>query len=342
MKTYNLEVKDVDDFIPELAEVFGIGYKNELGEHHLQIPDEIGKGEITGINFPNGIGFYTYHLNLSTDLELEIHHPEIKPIRFLYCLEGSLVSHFKNPEEKVSLRDHQHLIAAPLSGESHTLIFEKDTDIAICYLEIDRLRFQNYLSFNLNEVEPVFYKIFSDVEAKNRISKVGKFSLRTSDIIKEIKNCDITGFPRVNFIGAKALEILSYMLSRFRHSEKDFYNKNLREKDLNAIEKAVQHINENIASAGTVYDLAQMAGVNTNKLQEGFQAVYGKTVNEYIRDIRLTKALNMLSSGNKNVSEVVYELGLSSRSYFSKIFKNKYGVSPRTILAQNSVPIEED
>ncbi len=171
---------------------------------------------------------------------------------------------------------------------------------------------------------------------------MGKFSLRTSDIIKEIKTCDITGFPRVNFIGAKALEILSYMLSRFKHSEKDFYNKNLSEKDLKAIQKAVQHINDHIASAGTVYELSQIAGVNTNKLQEGFQTVYGKTVNEYIRDIRLTKALNMLSSGNKNVSEVVYELGLSSRSYFSKIFKNKYGVTPRTILAQNSVSVKED
>ena len=74
-----------------------------------------------------------------------------------------------------------------------------------------------------------------------------------------------------------------------------------------------------------------------NKLQEGFQSIFGKTVNEYIRDVRLTRALNILLAGNKNVSEVVYELGLSSRSYFSKIFKEKYGVSPGKYLPEKLI-----
>ena len=55
------------------------------------------------------------------------------------------------------------------------------------------------------------------------------------------------------------------------------------------------------------------------------------TVNDYIKEYRLKRALTMLTSEDKNVSEVVYALGLSSRSYFSKIFKEKYGIPPSSL-----------
>ncbi|MCG9970382.1 helix-turn-helix domain-containing protein [Christiangramia crocea] len=336
MKTYHLDLNDVDDFIPELANELGIKHSEHLGEYTLKVPNKNGEGEIRGINFPNGLGLYTYHCKFYENLRFKVSLPAIKPIRFLYCIEGAVDSYFNNNEDFTTIENHQFLIAAPKDGETHNLVFKKNTEIALCYLEIDRLKFQRYFSFDLNQLEPVFYKIFSDTKGKNRISKTGSFSLKTAETIKEIKNCEIDGFPRVNFIGAKSLEILSYMLSRFKREKQIFKNKTLRESDIQAVERVVEYINCNIAKVGTVNDLAKIAGINSNKLQESFQVIYGKTVNEYLRDIRLTKALNILTTGDKNVSEVVYELGLSSRSYFSKIFKAKYGISPRQILATQS------
>ncbi|CAL66916.1 helix-turn-helix transcriptional regulator [Christiangramia forsetii] len=338
MENYHLELNDVDEFIPELASEFGSDFSEHLGEFKLVIPENNGEGSIKGINFPNGIGLYTYRCKLKKDLGLQISQPFIKPIRFIYCVKGEVKSHFKNQEDVVNITDHQFLIAAPKDKETHSLIFNKDKDIVLCYLEIDRLKFQEYFSFDLHDLEPVFYKIFSDIQASNRISETGSYSLKTADAIKEIRNCELTGFPRINFIGAKALEVLSYMLARFKKDSQRFEQKDIKEKDRKAIEVAVEYIDTHISQTGTVNDLAKIAGVNTNKLQEGFQVIYGKTVNQYIRDVRLSKSLNMLSTGNKNVSEVVYELGLSSRSYFSKIFKAKYGVSPRKILSGKSTP----
>ncbi len=332
METVHLEIDDVDEFIPELAEKLKIGYENELGEKTLNIPKSHGTGTVTGINFPNGIGLYTYNCKFSKDFCLSIKYTHFQPLRLIYSMEGELENTFSKWSESIKINHHQHLIYAPLQGENHHFIFQNGEEYKISYLEIDRFKFQEYISFNLSEADPVFYNIFSDTKGKKRISQVGKFSLRTAEVIKEIKNCEVEGFPRINFIGAKSLEILSYMLSRFQTAQRAFLNKNLKEKDLETIDEVVDYIDDHIAKTGTVQDLARQVGTNTNKLQEGFQAIYGKTVNEYIRDVRLTKALQMLSSGKKNVSEVVYELGLSSRSYFSKIFKEKYGVSPRKVL----------
>ncbi|APG59321.1 AraC family transcriptional regulator [Christiangramia salexigens] len=332
MVKYHLELNDVDDFIPEFSKKLGTGYYQKLGEYSMEIPGEIGAGKVHGINFPNGIGLYTYQIKFREKTAISLRHLNISTLRFLYCINGEFSSYTERKENLQEVRDHQYLIAAAKKDNNQTIILPENKEIGLCYLEIDRKKFQNYLSFNLNEVDPVFYKIFSDIESKNEIHRTGKFSLKVSDIIREIGNCKLSGFPRVAFLGAKALEVLSYMLTRFQKESKNPGSETLRDTDRKGLEKAIEQINLNIAKAGTVQELSEIAGMNSNKLQEGFQAVYGKTVNEYIRDIRLTKALDLLSSGRKNVSEVVYELGLSSRSYFSKIFKEKYGVSPRHIM----------
>lgn len=54
----------------------------------------------------------------------------------------------------------------------------------------------------------------------------------------------------------------------------------------------------------------------------------GKTVSEFIRDIRLEKAAAYLAQHKLTVNEVMYKVGFTTASYFSKCFKEKFGVSP--------------
>lgn len=54
----------------------------------------------------------------------------------------------------------------------------------------------------------------------------------------------------------------------------------------------------------------------------------GYTPNEYIRVIRLRKAAELLKEGEKNVSEVAYAVGLDNPYYFSKCFKEQFGMPP--------------
>ena len=50
---------------------------------------------------------------------------------------------------------------------------------------------------------------------------------------------------------------------------------------------------------------------------------------EYRNDIRLTNAKNKLQSGEYNVSEVSESVGFSNLSFFSKLYKRKYGYTPK-------------
>ena len=82
-------------------------------------------------------------------------------------------------------------------------------------------------------------------------------------------------------------------------------------------------------------DLSFSASVLCSESRYGSEQIYrrikqltGLGIVEFIRDIRLRKAALYLSQGKFTVSEVMYRVGFTTASYFSKCFKEKYGVSP--------------
>ena len=332
MSKFLIEVQDVNDTIPKLASLFKIGYKEDLSEFTVLIPTDLGKGKITGVNFPNGLGLYTYRCLFNKETEIALKNLVFNPVRLVHCLRGEIINKNEKISEPIKIGNHEHFFIAPKKGDSHSLNFPKGEMIEICCLEIDRAKFKKYLPFELTDIEPVFYSLFGDVNALQGKYHTGMFSLKVSEIINEIYDCRETGFPRINFMGAKSLEILSYMLSRYRKEVTGEGLINVTGREYKAVEKVTEYVNNNLANLETIPELALRVGVNVNKLQAIFQSVFGQTVNEYIRDVRLSKALSLLSRGDIQIGEIVQEVGLNSRSYFSKIFKEKYGVLPRQIL----------
>lgn len=56
--------------------------------------------------------------------------------------------------------------------------------------------------------------------------------------------------------------------------------------------------------------------------------MHGLTVSLFIREARLQKAEQLIRKFDYSISEIVYSIGLNSRSYFSRIFKDRYDISP--------------
>jgi len=102
----------------------------------------------------------------------------------------------------------------------------------------------------------------------------------------------------------------------------------LRRSEVAQIEKAAGLIKNNIDELNTIDDLALEVGLNPNKLQEGFQNLYGLTVNRFIQKVRLDLIKDLILNTDYSISEIVDRVGLSSKSYLSKIFREEYGTSP--------------
>jgi signal transduction histidine kinase/DNA-binding response OmpR family regulator len=83
----------------------------------------------------------------------------------------------------------------------------------------------------------------------------------------------------------------------------------------------------------SVESLAEEIALSRSQLLRKVTALTGVSVNELIRTFRLQKAAQLLEQNWGPVTQVAYEVGFSNLSYFSKVFKEQYGVLPSEYLA---------
>ena len=77
--------------------------------------------------------------------------------------------------------------------------------------------------------------------------------------------------------------------------------------------------------------MADIVGISMRTLQRYFRARYDKTVSDWLRELRLDHAFKMVKSCN-SVKEVAFELGYKQPSHFTRDFKKKFGVPPRSLM----------
>lgn len=79
----------------------------------------------------------------------------------------------------------------------------------------------------------------------------------------------------------------------------------------------------------TLDDLASQFYVDKYYLTKIFKEQFGQSINTYLTSIRITKAKQLLRFSNRTVEEIGYEIGIGAPAYFSRVFKNIEGISPK-------------
>ncbi len=134
--------------------------------------------------------------------------------------------------------------------------------------------------------------------------------------------------PEKEFTDA-VIEPLVFMLESYfkRHreeagSEAELYHKVLR------------FVTENCHSRITMKQLSERFSYSVSTLSHLFLKNSGKSLPEYIENLRLNEAKWYLANSNTSITEIALFLGYSSSNYFSNVFKNKNGVTPREYRKQ--------
>ena len=99
------------------------------------------------------------------------------------------------------------------------------------------------------------------------------------------------------------------------------------------IQKVKQYVVDHYAEQLTLSDLAELVGMNPVSFSRFFRQRTGRTLSEYIVDIRLGFAARMLVDSPKNISEICYECGFNNLSNFNRIFKARRSCTPRDFRA---------
>ena len=99
------------------------------------------------------------------------------------------------------------------------------------------------------------------------------------------------------------------------------------------LKRAMEIIEDHMANPDfNVETMVKEIGMSRSKLYLKLKALTEQSTSEFIRTVRLKRAVQLLENGGLTVKEIMYMTGFNTASYFSKCFKKQFGVSPSEYL----------
>lgn len=95
------------------------------------------------------------------------------------------------------------------------------------------------------------------------------------------------------------------------------------------MENAKKYIEKNYKTQLSNKDVAKEIFISPSYFLSLFKKETGKTFTDYLTDVRIREAKNLLRTSEMNITEIAYEIGFNNSNYFSNIFKKTVGVSAK-------------
>lgn len=326
MITINLSASTLKATFNQLTSNLGGIVDRESNEYVLTLNNNFGTGTIKGIFLSDGMSYIEFDVVFHQDITFSINTPNKNPMYFAYCSQGKLIHNFGVGKKIRVLDNFQTGIITSQLGDENRLYFRKKEHTKFTLISVDISEKHSKNKVLQNELYATFVKDYS----LDNFVYIGSQNLKIAEKIQQIKNFGHKGLVRTLFVQGMVHVILSLEIQQHKEDKKNSENQTstLTTREMKIIEQASVYIEHNFDQQISISLLCSEFGISPAKLQMGFKSMHGRTVVDYIRTFRIKKAEEFIKNTDMNISEVVYNIGFSSRSYFSKIFKETYNCCP--------------
>jgi len=220
-----------------------------------------------------------------------------------------------NGARAIQLMYLQHLVTIKSTAQVFSIYFEPDF-----LAQWDEQTIFSEEAFNENNAG---LQVAFCNETKKVVQELSKFSSNSifSEKLRQMELAVLLMRKAIDHIGA-ANDTYSVPACSFLNSNTE------RDKVLQAKE-ILEHEFEQMLS---IKELSRRVAINECYLKKGFKAMFGKTINEFQQQLRISKAKTLLQFEGLTVSEVANTLGYSSISHFSTAFKKATNMKPCELL----------
>lgn len=101
--------------------------------------------------------------------------------------------------------------------------------------------------------------------------------------------------------------------------------------------KIVAYIRQNLNAKITLEDMARYVAMNKSYLSRLFKKEMGKAFQDYLADVRMEKAGELLLSTDRKIADIAEDVGYGDIFYFNRVFKNHYKMSPSEYKKRASI-----
>lgn len=227
-------------------------------------------------------------------------------------------------------------------GDSSELIGDYDL-VLITSPDLEHVWEQHLCkSEDIHEITIQFYIHFEDEHTPFRTNpyrSIYNMMIRAKRGLVFPMEAILTVYPRLvglskiteSFYTTQELFLILYELSKFdnaRELASTSFAKVDTESDSRRVTKVKSYIDQNYKDEIRLQHVADLVGMTPSAFSRFFKLRTGKTMNEYIVDVRLGNAARRLIDTTDSVAEVCYACGFNTLSNFNRLFKKRKGVSP--------------
>ncbi len=180
-------------------------------------------------------------------------------------------------------------------------------------------------------IDPVFFStelLQGHFVFKNVISGDETIKSCLEEVFEEYSGQKV-GFDLV--IKSKLYEVLAYLVRNHiacHITDEEYF---ARTGKLERIAPVVKYIETNYNADISYEELARLVNVSKYHFCHLFKEATGKTVVQYINDVRLDKAYELLKNTDMNITQVSMAVGFNDMNYFSRVFRKKNRISPSKV-----------
>ncbi len=229
-----------------------------------------------------------------------------------------------------------HTVSGDIEIEAGDAFFaRKDSYMYSEFIATDS-RFQSLMFFIEDRFFADFIKSHQNIierKKKGPCTNEGVFKIKISPLFKSSLDSIFPYFLHESsssqeLLKLKFSEIFLHILESDEHGNLLFFLQNIysdRKKELMVL------MEENYNKPLSVEEFAGLSGRSLTTFKKEFNTIYNIPPKRWVNRKRLEMAYSLLSSTDKNVTEVCFEVGFENISYFTQLFKQNFGITPKQL-----------
>lgn len=324
--------------VEKLSEQFRVACLQKDNQSVCSFPPDHGSGYIRSSLFPNGIKIIEIKGSLVRPMQIPVKSGGKFLLRMIFNMRWS-ANYTDSQGEFHSLGQFDSILNTQQPDQECSFDLETEKPIFLFMVELDVENFKKKFTGIEFSEENQIMDLLNGFKDKGFYVSKNRYTLSLHHLILKFNDTSYEGNMRYVYQEAKATEIIIERFKQLLDDRGDGQQSMERQIKLDSVEEAAMYISERLDNLETIKEIAKRVGISQQALQEGFKQQFGCTVNQFVADLRLNRAIELLDNSELNISEITYRLGLNSKSYFSKIFKEKFGIGPneyKKLLRQDS------
>jgi AraC family transcriptional regulator len=205
-------------------------------------------------------------------------------------------------------------------------------------LEFSREHLQKQFVKNEADLEPEIRRVIFDDKEESVVAPTRPMSTQQRDVVASLAEPPVAKAAQILWYQSKALELMAHFL--FAPKDPEFFCTRQKRVARERVERAKEVIARDLANPPTLEALGQEIGCSPFYLSRLFSREVGLTIPQYLRNLRMERAAELLRTGRYNVTEAATEVGYSSLSHFSKAFCETIGCCPVLYPAAKNVILD--